>query len=209
MYCALAPRAIVGAMPTPLTPYDLTRGARTIAAAIAEWKSGVMEPPDCDAFRIREYLRAIKHSSAGTYDADGDAQWCGAFAGFCLAAAGVKPGLLTQKSPPELGGIGSTYRIDALCKLDERRRIVDADDLNVGDVVCLGRKGRYRFGEHIGIVYAPPSHGEFEAIEGNATGFGPDGQQYEGVVRRSRMCVPTDRVKGFIFGFRPLPGDCI
>lgn len=198
-------------MPTPvaLTPYDSTRGTRAVAAALAEWKSGVREPPQGDPERIREYLRACGFGHADDYHADGDAEWCGAFAAFCLIASGVRPELLRQKSPPEAGGAGSTYRLHSLCVLDERRRIVSPDDLHMGDVVCVGRKGRTRYGEHIVVACDPPKNGTFETLEGNASGSGPNGNRYEGVVRRSRMCIPTEAVKGFVFGFRPIQGDYV
>lgn len=213
-------RAMIRSMSTPamLTPYDPRRGAAILAAALAEWHSGVCEPPKGDPHRIREYLRIIRHSAADSYDSDGDAEWCGAFAGFCLVSAGVRPELLRQKSPAEAGGIGSTYRLHSLCRLDERRRITSPVDIRMGDVICVGRtpsasRGRKAWGEHIVIAAGPVTPFDeastFATVEGNASGEGPGAQVYEGVIRRHRSVMPTDKVRGFLFGYRPLPGDCI
>lgn len=199
--------------PAMLTPYDPRRGAAILAAALAEWKSEVREPPVGDPERIREYLRAGRYSRAEEYDADGDGEWCGFFAGFCLISAGVRAQLLWQKSPAEAGGIGSTYRLHRLCMLDERRRITSPGDIRPGDIVSVGREKRPAYGEHIviaaGSVTPFDEQSTFPTVEGNASGKGPTGDTYEGVVRRSRMVTATAKVKGFCFGYRPLPGDCI
>lgn len=185
-----------------------THTPEIVAAALVEWAQVVKEPPGPGVDRIRVYLQAAGFGHWADYAADGDAEWCGAFAGYCLQRAGVNPELLRQKTPPEAGGIGSTYRIDALCRLDERRRVKAFADLLPGDVVCVGRKGRCRWGEHIVLVERLDG-ANIKTIEGNASGRLGDGSQGEGVVRRARMAVPTDAVKGFFFGFRPLPGDYI
>lgn len=193
-----------------LTPYDPRRGAAILAAALAEWKSGVREPPKGNAEPIREYLRVCGFSHAEDYDSDGDAEWCGAFAGFCLISAGVRPDLLRQKSPAEAGGIGSTYRLHRLCMLDERRRITSPRDVRAGDVVVVGRLGRSPWGEHIVVAEGTHPDGEYiTTTEGNAVGQLGNLGTGEGVIRRTRPYAPTATVKGFIFGFRPLPGDCI
>jgi hypothetical protein len=47
-----------------------------------------------------------------------------------------------------------------------------------------------------------------ETVEGNAFGKGPDGQKYEGVIRRSRpLSAPDDRVYRVHFGVRPAAED--
>jgi hypothetical protein len=90
------------------------------------------------------------------------------------------------------------------------RRIVGAVDIRPGDIVVVGREGRASWGEHVVIAAgAVTPGGTFDTIEGNASGAGPRGDSYEGVVRRYRVAVPGTKVKGFRFGFRPLPGDCI
>jgi len=154
-----------------LTPFDPIRGNAVLAAALAEWKGSVREPPAGSPDRIREYLRACGFARPDDYDANGDAEWCGAFAAFCLISSGVRPELLRQKSPPEAGGIGSTYRLHRLCILDERRRITRPDDVRAGDVVVVGRVGRSAWGEHITIAEAThPERSYITTTEGNAVG---------------------------------------
>lgn len=202
-------------MSTPQTPtaYDPRRGNAVVAAALAEWKAGVREPPAGDPAPIREYLRACGFARPEDYDADGDAEWCGAFAAFCLISSGVRPELVRQKSPPESGGLGSTYRLHCLAKAAPGRLISLASDLRPGDIASVGRPGKVRWGEHIVICTERPTPFDeastFATVEGNATGAGPGGLRYEGVVRRSRPVMPSSSAKGFIFGFRPLPGDFI
>lgn len=195
------------------TAYDPRRGAAVVAAAMAEWKAGVREPPHGDPSRIREYLRACGFARPEEYDSDGDAEWCGAFAAFCLIASGVRPELVRQKSPPEAGGLGSTYRLFCLAQAVPGRLITLASDLRPGDVVSVGRPGKVKWGEHIVLCAEKPTPFDeastFATIEGNATGAGPGGIRYEGVVRRTRPVMPTANAKGFVFGLRPLPGDYI
>lgn len=195
------------------TPYNPQCGNAVLAAALAEWKAVVKEPPKGDATRIREYLRACGFGHPEDYHANGDAEWCGAFASFCLISAGVRPELVRQKSPPEAGGLGSTYRLFCLARLAPGRLLTSASDLRPGDIVSVGRTGKVQWGEHIVICSERPTPFDeaatFATIEGNATGKGPGGDEYEGVIRRVRPVMPTASAKGFIFGFRPLPGDYI
>lgn len=196
--------------PAMLTPFDPRRGNAVLAAALAEWKSIVREPPAGSPDRIREYLRACGFSRPDDYDANGDAEWCGAFAAFCLISSGVRPELLRQKSPPEAGGLGSTYRLHRLCILDERRRITRPEDVRAGDVVVVGRIGRSSWGEHITIAEAThPERSYITTVEGNAVGQLGNLSQGEGVIRRTRPFAPTANAKGFVFGFRPVSGDYI
>lgn len=176
---------------------------RTIAAALAEWRLGVQEPPSGGKVgleRIRAYIDGIG-GPGGAYDSDGDYEWCGAFAAYCLMAADVPGELLRQKSPPERGGLGSVYRADCLARVGGATRITAARDLERGDVMIVGRLGRSR-GEHIALVEEPLTDSGLMTIEGNASGGLPDGRWAEGVVRRTRPAVPTSTVRGFIFGLR-------
>ena len=192
-----------------LTPWDPARGARIVEAALAEWRRTVREPPIGDADDIRAYLRACGFGRADEYAADGDAEWCGAFAAACHVAAGARPEAVRVKSSPEVGDFASTYRLHRLCASDPRRRIDRAEDLRPGDVAIVGRVGRRAWGEHVTIVEGRAGGREFATVEGNATGRLGDGSTGEGVVRRVRMVLPTDRVRGFIFGVRLTPDDYI
>lgn len=195
------------------TRYNPQRGAAVTSAAYVEWHEIVREPPAGKPDRIRAYLRACGFARPEDYDANGDAKWCGAFAAFCLIASGVRPELVRQKSSPEAGGLGSAYRLRCLAGLAPGRLLVHSSGLQPGDIVSVGRERREAWGEHIVICAGRPTPfdeaGTFATIEGNATGNGPNGQTYEGVVCRRRPVTRTTEVKGFIFGFRPLPGDYI
>ena len=180
-----------------------TLADRTLAAALAEWRIGVQEPPAGGAVglaRIRAYIDGIG-GPGDRYHADGDYEWCGAFAAHCLIRGGVQPFTVAQKMPPELGGLGSVYRADCLARVGGATRITAARDLLPGDVMIVGRLGRGR-GEHITLVEESLSDSGLMTIEGNASGGLPDGRWAEGVVRRTRAAVPTSTVRGFIFGLR-------
>lgn len=188
------------------TPYDARRGEATLAAALGEWRSTVQEPPLGAPDPIRRYLAACGFSGAQTYHADGDAEWCGAFAAYCLIAAGADPAILRQQDP-EHGGLGSTYRAMRLTSRVPARLISRADDLRVGDVAIVGRTGRRTWGEHIVIVSGAVSGGRMPTVEGNARGLLGDGTSGEGVVRRMRMIDATTTAKGFVFGVRLTSSD--
>lgn len=85
----------------------------------------------------------------------------------------------------------------------ERRRFLVLDEHTAPDVVtewapragdillCGGVPGSYRgalaMGNHVTIVEGwDPVAGVFTTVEGNATGRGPDGTTYQGVIRQTR-----------------------
>lgn len=202
-------------MSTTQTPtaYDPRRGAAVVAAAFAEWKKGVREPPEGDPAPIREYLRACGFSHPESYKANGDKQWCGAFAAFCLVSSGVRPEVVEVKDIPEVGDLASTYRLWHLASSAPGCLISLAADLRPGDIASVGRVGKFRFGEHIVVIGSRPTPFDdastFDTYEGNATGTGLGGLRYEGVVKRTRPVMPSSDAKGFIFGFRPNRGHYI
>jgi len=63
-------------------------------------------------------------------------------------------------------------------------RAVDADAIRPGDIVVVGN-GKKRWGDHICLVERVQG-GLVYTIEGNARGVGPDGDTFEGVVKRTR-----------------------
>lgn len=195
------------------TAYDPRRGNAVVAAALAEWKKSVREPPEGDPGPIREYLRTCGFSHPEKYKANGDEQWCGAFAAFCLVSSGVRPEVVEVKDIADVGDLASTYRLFCLAHAAPGRLITLASDLRPGDIVSVGRAGKTRWGEHIVICTERPTPFDeastFATIEGNATGTGPGGLRYEGVIRRNRPVMPSSAAKGFVFGFRPLPADYI
>lgn len=163
------------------------RGKRPAAldAALAEWELGVREP---DA-RIDEYIRGAQGLGWGTADAinwtpdapytrNGMFQWCGAFAAFCWGSAGLLPKLRNKKW-------ASTVRLYNWAQ-DSARVVTVPDDLSPGDVVIVTR-GKKKQGEHICIVERVDLDTKLvHTVEGNARGIGPDGEVYEGVIKRTR-----------------------
>lgn len=191
---------------TPLTAWRADRAGLVIDAALAEWERGVRDVAESPDFE--RYVRAIGGKLPTPYR-NGRYQWCGAFAGFCLLASGVRPEVIRQKDPPELGGIGSTYRLSHLVRLDEARAIRRAADIRPGDVCVVGRHEDRPYGAHIVIARsAVGADGRFATIEGNAHGELHGGQWGEGVIIRHRLATPGD-ARGFIFGYRPVTGDYI
>lgn len=193
-----------------LTPWVPERGEAIVRAALAEWERGVQEPPNGRAADVRAYLRACGFGAADAYSANGDAEWCGAFAGWCALQAGASPDVVRVSRDPERGDFASTYRLMRLCAENPARRILRAADLRPGDVAVVGRVGRRAWGEHVVIVETPLRAGLIGTVEGNATGkLGAGRGTGEGVVRRTRLEVPTVSVRGFIFGVRLTPADYI
>lgn len=189
---------------TPVTPWSANRAGLVIDAALAEWERGVRDVADSAV--IMGYIRGIGGKLSGGYR-NGRYQWCGAFAGHCLMQSGVRPDILRQQAPPELGGIGSTYRLSHLVRLDEARAIRRAADIRPGDVCVVGRAEDRPYGAHIVIARsAVGADGRFATVEGNAHGELHGGAWGEGVILRHRPATPGDS-RGFIFGYRPTPAD--
>ena len=182
-----------------LTPFDPRRGNAVLAAALAEWKSIVREPPAGSPDRIREYLRACGFSRPDDYDANGDAEWCGAFAAWCYGQVGLKP-LIRKKH------IASTYRLWVWSKDNARR--VPVREIQVGDIVVIGPEGDAD-GAHVTIAStALKPDGTFETYEGNAGGKKPDGTRHEGVIKAVRSIHgKTARDYRAVFAVRPLEGE--
>lgn len=200
-----------------LTPHDPAFGARVVEIAHAEWASVVREPSAATETRelaaIRSYIDAV--GGPPGYDADGDWQWCGAFAAWCLIRAGVEARPLRQKAPPEDGGLGSHYRAWCLGQRFPSTLITRWQDVQAGDVVIVGRSGKSKWGEHLTLATGPSVEpdagpivqGPIPTFEGNATGKLGNGVTGEGVVKRSRLTIPTTTAKGFVFGLRIYPGS--
>lgn len=182
---------------------------RIVSAALGEWGREVHEAPGKNWKRIREYMRLMGAGGADRYEQDGDAEWCGFFAGTVLAQAGVSVPLLRVKTPAELGDMASTYRLLCLALLQNKARYVSPDQVRPGDVLSLGRIGKKRpkYGEHIEICIEASDPKDVETIGGNTYGLFPSGQHGYGVIRRSRPRTPTETYKGIIFGMRVLDTD--
>lgn len=193
-----------------------------VDTALAEWSLNVSEPPGPGHERIQLYLdslRMIAKGPGGHYAKDGDAEWCGAFAGWCVLQAGLtNPELVKVKSKPEQGDLASTYRLFCLAHLSvngrpHARLVTDPRLIASGDLMSVGRLTdsglrRPAWGEHIVIATGiADEFGNVPTVEGNAFGKLGNGHQGQGVIRGSRPIRPTIKTKGFVFGLRFLPED--
>lgn len=193
-------RRLMGAGSLPL---------QIIASAKSEWIQNIRESPGNGWKRVRVYLEVVKHSAAKTYESDGDVEWSGPFAAQVLALAGVSPSLLTQKSPPELGGLVSPYRMLCLARLQSKARYVSPKDIQPGDILAFGRSGPSlpNYGDQIGVFIRRKSEDLIETVEGDSWGTFPDGSTGKGVVARERQIQPSQTVEGVRFGLRMLESD--
>lgn len=189
---------------SPLIPQGPS--SRVLARATAEWRLEVREPPGRGWQRIDEYIRgpeglgwpsaALSGSNdSKSYTRNLQFQWCGAFAAFCHSE--VDADLRKHH-------FASVYRLDQWSRGNARR--IAPSDLIPGDIVIVGPKTA---GAHVTICLAIPSRlTTIETIEGNATGAGPGGEKFEGVIHRQRPLTSADpREYRVHFGVRPQPED--
>lgn len=140
------------------------------------------------------------------YRWDGDFEWCGAFASYAWQA--IDPNIRKHyyastyrlfryaryQSPPnkfasflKKAPEGTVERKFAeLTGTDAAKTKLVIDFVpQMGDILIVN--GTDRFGQHITIVDSwDPNTKTFETVEGNATGRGPKGQRYQGVIRQTR-----------------------
>lgn len=173
------------------------------------WEDSAWTP---SRVRIDGYIRGAMGLNWGrcsptvaAYRRDGDFEWCGAFASWAWRHAGLDP---------ELAEVywSSTYRLDRYARrlrafptprnfrlaarLDGAGRLylpfdgaTTYEDLErfaprAGDVLIVNGRG---YGQHITLVERWDAElGAMHTVEGNATGRGPDGTIYQGVVRQLR-----------------------
>lgn len=180
-------------------------GEEAVAIALRWWNEDIYDPKPDDQSPEAAYSKAIIGSMItgglgwtweGPYDGDGDFEWCGAFAATCWGA-----------TKPELRELcfASTYRLDRYgayrdvlgkssgARPAEGARLRWVNDgqlppfeVRPGDILLVGRKG---YGTHICLVEKACMDSEtpfFDTIEGNAFGFGPNGEHQQGIVRHER-----------------------
>lgn len=213
-------------------PVDLAHAGRVaLTHGLLAWECGIQDPTrkafNDPAFADdRKFIDHCIRSEDGlgwsscspfvkAYRWDGDFEWCGAFAAYCWAKAGIRLDIRKRYFP-------STYRLDRYGQykrafvesvtkpareVDWRKYLAitgDADDVDhfeprAGDILIVNGTG---YGQHITIVEKWDSAlMEFHTVEGNATGKGPDGQRFQGVVRQVRKLKDARRL------IRPSPHD--
>lgn len=190
-------------------------GRVALSAGLMVWARGIQDPTrkawsDPAFASDRRFIDQIIRTPLGLdwrrcstftaeYRWDGDFEWCGAFAAYCWGQAGLSLDVRRRYW-------SSTYRLDrygrhkrafaeAVPVVDppHRRRhlAIDGDAHEVdewgpraGDVLIVHGRS---YGQHITIVERwDPVACVFETVEGNATGRGPKGERFQGVVRQTR-----------------------
>lgn len=164
------------------------RAARIVATMIALWESHVEEPPGVGYGAITDLIMgddaldwntcdAVTWRPGAAYTKNRMFAWCGATAAKGQGAAGLKRALRYK----DMASTGRLYRAFA-----KTARYIPLDQIQPGDVVVVGDGGK-REGDHIVTVIAVGEYpGLLTTIEGNASGLGPNGKVFEGVVKRTR-----------------------
>lgn len=166
-----------------------------ILRAKEEFERDVTEPGlDGDSSRIDVYIKSssgIAWNWEEDYKKNGDFAWCGAYAAFCYTKLKQH---IRQKIFP------SCYRLYNNWSNTSRR----SNEVCIGDVITVFTSSKQSpiYGNHIvlasGLV---DENGDFETLEGNAKGYGPNGDWREGVSKRTR------NIKDVACIYRMIDGD--
>jgi hypothetical protein len=210
------------------------RGEVAAAAAMTRWNALVQEPPGQNSGLIdgmirscgwtysvaskdvRDARRAAGQPNPDTYRVNGDFSWCGVFVGDAWKQAGIAPEALPDfrdryKRRP-LMMFSSCYRLVSHWARNTAR-VVEPQSAQIGDVVIVGAKpgsskGAKHWGSHVTMALGAPVNGEIPTVEGNAKGAGPNGERYEGVIRRSRPLASNNpKTYRVLWVLRPLDED--
>ncbi len=183
-------------------------GELVIETALKCWKEGIRDPKltdlsqDAEAYRARIltfYQKGAGWTWVKRYHGDSaEQQWCGMFAAYCWKAGGLSEDARKHYLP-------STYRLRKWGVLEPGRQVKDYQKLHPGDIVVVGGDSGFSFGSHITLALGHPTKSGFvPTVEGNATGLGPHGEKFEGVVKRRRALTGSYRVR---CAYRPLQMD--
>ncbi len=166
-----------------------------MARAEYELSLNVTEPGlGGDSDRITTYIKSVAGIGWAwekDYKKNGQFAWCGAFAAFCFSKVQFN---MRQKIFP------SCYRLYNNFNNTSRR----VGKVRPGDIVTVftSKDKTPTYGNHIVIAMSLPNvDGDFDTIEGNAKGYGPDGEWREGVSKRTR------NIKNVACIYRLLDGD--
>ena len=181
---------------SPVFETKVSEHAReVIQRGCSEWDKNVTEPEyDGDWQRINTYIKGVDGIGwtwEKDYTKNGQFAWCGAFAAFCYTRINAK---IRQKVFP------SCYRLWNTWGGTSRK----VSELNAGDIVVVYTSSEQSpsYGNHITICMGfPDMDGNFETLEGNAKGQGPNNEFQEGVIRRQR------NVKDIAHIYRPASED--
>lgn len=175
-----------------------------LGRAREEWERPVHEPHGDGWERIDDYIRGdegLGWEWEDRYVRNRQFAWCGAFAAHCYAAAGLDAEVRRRH-------LASCYRLHEWAK--GTPRLLPPEAAQPGDIIIVGPAGGKRWGAHITLCEGVDRGGAIATIEGNASGTGPDGERYEGVVRQRRpFAQDADAPSAYraVHVIRPLPGD--
>lgn len=170
-------------------PNERVKGV--LARAEREWNMNVTEPGlGGNSDRITYYIKStdcLGWTWEKDYVRNGQYAWCGAFAS---AAYGTDVLLSVRKNT-----FSSCYRMHrdwfASSRLHNSSQILPGDIV----VVYTSDERSPSYGNHITIATsAPDKNGDFQTIEGNASGLGPNEDWREGVSKRTRHIDSVARV---------------
>jgi hypothetical protein len=164
---------------------------RVLKRAESEWDLNVSEPGEGgDSSRISYYIKSkncLGWSWEDDYTRNGQFAWCGAFASACYSTDIL---LAIRKNT-----FPSCYRMNR--DWGNSSRVQSIDSILPGDIITVYTSDERSpsYGNHIVIALSIPNQeGDFETIEGNAHGIGPDDTWREGVVKRTRNISSVARV---------------
>lgn len=201
-------------------------GVAALAEATRLWNLDIFDPPiGSKHIRARECLTVIDGimdrngwRPNGGYKGNGPPQWCGMFAGDCWRAAGLNPRWLSVF-------FASTMRLHAWATYqpwnEHKNPRPTGNDLRLcaelgpgkplpfapraGDIVIVG-DGTPKDGDHITVAVSfISSRRSFMTISGNGGGFGPRGNEREGISMREYF-IDSGRYKAML-AIRPALGD--
>lgn len=187
-------------------------GESAVETALTLWREGVYDPARTDMSPAANLSRArilhLIHVGLGatwlkSYAGDGDFAWCGSLPAYSWGAAGLKEECRFTHGDRTPAGFASLYKIWNWANQD-KRRIISLRDVRPGDILTVGPDSP-KWGKHIVMALgAVTPRGWVSTIEGNATGLGPNGERYEGIVKRRRYVTGAYRVR---CAYRPLISD--
>lgn len=172
--------------------------------AEGEWLKKVQEPPRGEGqLDIQKYIRqGLTWQSCDRKDfgqplpyVRDSFSWCGAFAAWCY---------ITLKRDIRKKIMPSCSRLSSNWGRSGRNRT--GGPIQAGDILTVWttQRGDQRnaYGQHIVLACGPANdQGMIDTVEGNAKGSGPEGQYYEGVIKRQRSLEDVARV------YRPFEED--
>ena len=162
--------------------YATPQSEQALKRAEAEWQRNVTEPEyGGDWQRINSYIKSsegIAWTWESDYTRNGQFSWCGAFAAFAYGESVLLN--IRKKIFPSCYRMWTNWGHTSRCR--------DGEHPLPGDIVTVYTSSDLSpaYGNHIVLVASSPDEsGEFETIEGNAHGEGPEGR-IEGVIKRTR-----------------------